>query len=452
MTTLLTICLSVTFAAADEPPARELRYSGTVEQLDRQGQATPTKQFELYCLMRSDSPQPRLVFLIDDRGAGGWHWPERFGTQALDGSASPIGKRPIQLLHDHDGTSYPVPLVSPVFAEASKLTAGASWEANTHTYEVLRESERAGRPCWQVAIDNRIGRWATLWIDKQSGIIVAAEQRVFMGRGDQFRLTMELKSEEPIDSKRLQALTPVIDTLTSLRSDLERSEDETDPELSSEQLQKVREVVERLSSEAESTPFDRLAAVMARDVASQQQRTEGIADLAKKYVGKAAPEWTLTALDGKPIDPAANSGKIVVLPFWKYHGETLSEPYGQVGYLDFLRGRREKLGVKVYGVAVDPRLANDATRGAAVRDIHKLQEFFNLAYPLTTDDGSLLKKFGDPQRVGGSLPLWIVIGPDGKIAHYAVGNYDVKPEQGLRELDEVLVALIRQRDTTSEKP
>jgi hypothetical protein len=72
----------------------------------------------------------------------------------------------------------------------------------------------------------------------------------------------------------------------------------------------------------------------------------------------------------------------------------------------------------------------------------------NLGYDLAVDDGTLLKKFGDPRQLGGKLPLWVLIGPDGKIAHYHVGFYDIKADEGLRELDEVLVALIkRQRDT-----
>ena len=55
-----------------------------------------------------------------------------------------------------------------------------------------------------------------------------------------------------------------------------------------------------------------------------------------------------------------------------------------------------------------------------------------------------------PRRVGAKLPLWVVIGPDGKIAHYHVGTYDVKPDEGLRRLDEVVVSLVKQNRPADE--
>ena len=85
------------------------------------------------------------------------------------------------------------------------------------------------------------------------------------------------------------------------------------------------------------------------------------------------------------------------------------------------------------------------TRGAAVRQIRKLAEFMNLSYPIAADDGTLLEKFGDPRRVGAELPLWVVITPDGKVAHYKTGFYDIKPDEGLRQLQESIFEVIRNR-------
>jgi hypothetical protein len=97
----------------------------------------------------------------------------------------------------------------------------------------------------------------------------------------------------------------------------------------------------------------------------------------------------------------------------------------------------------VYGVAVDGRLADKETSASAVRSVRKLQSFMNLSYPLTVDDGTLLAKFGDPQRVGAKLPLWVLIAPDGTIAAYKVGLYDIKADEGLKELDAAVVKLIQ---------
>ena len=52
-------------------------------------------------------------------------------------------------------------------------------------------------------------------------------------------------------------------------------------------------------------------------------------------------------------------------------------------------------------------------------------------------------KFGDPRKLGAKLPLWVVIDPDGKIAHYHVGFYAIKPDEGLRPLDEAVMKQIK---------
>jgi hypothetical protein len=69
----------------------------------------------------------------------------------------------------------------------------------------------------------------------------------------------------------------------------------------------------------------------------------------------------------------------------------------------------------------------------------------NLSYPITADDGTLLRKFGDPRRVGAELPLWVVITPGGEVAHYKTGYYDIKPDEGLRQLQESVFDVIRRQ-------
>ncbi len=67
----------------------------------------------------------------------------------------------------------------------------------------------------------------------------------------------------------------------------------------------------------------------------------------------------------------------------------------------------------------------------------------NLTYPIGHDDGTLLEAFGDPRDAKGQLPLWVVLTPDGKVAHYHAGFYEVDAAQGLKELEAVLAGLIR---------
>ncbi|HVW36487.1 MAG TPA: hypothetical protein VHB99_04250, partial [Pirellulales bacterium] len=84
------------------------------------------------------------------------------------------------------------------------------------------------------------------------------------------------------------------------------------------------------------------------------------------------------------------------------------------------------------------RFDDEASRGAAASGVRKLKSFMNLSYPILFDGGKLVKEFGDPRLVGATLPLFAVIGPDGKILHYHVGFYEVDRQQGLKELDQVI--------------
>ncbi|MFN5800218.1 MAG: hypothetical protein ACK5AN_22085, partial [Planctomyces sp.] len=68
----------------------------------------------------------------------------------------------------------------------------------------------------------------------------------------------------------------------------------------------------------------------------------------------------------------------------------------------------------------------------------KIAEFMNLSYPIGYDDGTLLKTLGDPRESRGQLPLWVVIGADGKVKHYHAGFYEIDAAKGLKELEAVL--------------
>ena len=105
--------------------------------------------------------------------------------------------------------------------------------------------------------------------------------------------------------------------------------------------------------------------------------------------------------------------------------------------------------MQVYGIAVDARLAEQRSAPAALKSIQKLKSFMNLDYGIAVDDGKLLAKFGDPPTHGAKLPLWVVIGPDGKVAHFHAGSYKINPDEGLRELDDLLVKMIREQKEKS---
>jgi hypothetical protein len=436
----------------DDGVAVELRYSGTLEPTGRDATGTPVKRFSYYGLLKkTDIGGHDLSFVIEERGGSGWAWPERFGKIRFDRTGSPAGVLRIKILHEHNGALYPLLMQQPLFEFTNQIQDGATWNSGRYNYKVGSTKKIGKYTCREIQVSTNFGRAHTIWVDVESPLVIKAVQRVVIGQGEIFLLTTQLDSITPIDENTLAVLTLPLDTLLNLKQDLGRKPGETQRELNDAQIKAVSTVLDQLVKDADSTPFARLVSSIKRDVKLQIERSEGVTGLIKRYTGQKSSAITLKSLTGKIIESKENDGKIVLLHFWKYNGEPLREPYGQVGYLDFLNSRRQKLGVKIYGVAIDPRLTTKGTYSSAIRDIRKLTQFMNISYPVTVDDGTLLRKFGDPRRVGAELPLWVLVSADGKIAYYKVGFYDIKPDEGLKQLDAEVVKLIRQQRASEKK-
>ena len=349
------------------------------------------------------------------------------------------------MLHTHEGTQYPLPLRSPVFEFQDKLAAEASWTDGRYEYQVTRKRNVQKRDCWQVEVTSNIGRAQTIVVEAATGILVSLDEKIFMGRGDEFQLKLVIHTQQPLPADELSRSRAAFDALREMQSSLGRTGEQKIVELTAPQLKAAQTAIGNIEKMADGTPWAKLSGVIARDLTQQQQRLEGVAGLEKKFVGQAAPKLTLKRADGSAVPEADLQGKVVVLHFWEYRGEALSEPYGQIGYLEFLNNKRKKLGVKVIGINVDPRFAETDKSGAAARSQKKLQEFMNLDYDVAVDDGAILTQFGDPRSLGSPLPLWIVIGHDGKVAHYHIGFYNIRPDEGLKQLDEAVVEALRKQ-------
>jgi hypothetical protein len=414
----------------------------------------------LYCLstLRADGGR-EVAYVLDEQGTGAWPWPARFGTLATDAGLH-LAKNRMRLLHDHGGTPHPLVLPFPHFEFAKHLAAGARWEANRPAelpsqndtapwkYRVSARTKIGERDCWRVDVSNNFGPQESLWIDVTQPLLVKAERRIVIGRGEVHLLKMELDSVTSLAGDALARVRRPLDSLLKMQQQLKRADDDQSAELSEGQLKLVADQVKSLEQQAESTPFEGLVATIVRDVNSQSRRTGDVESLGRRMIGKPAPLIRLKSLDGEAIPAAELSGKIVLLHFWSYQGDPFPpEPYGQVGFLDHLSHRRKKLGVLVYGVAIDPRFADTAQAPAALRSVRKLQNFMNLTYPIVLDNGTL-ERLGDPERVGAKLPLWVLIDPKGTVVQYKVGNYVIKADEGLAQLDQAILSLVKQQRTT----
>lgn len=439
---LAIVCWMALAASASHaiPAGTELQYSGSVTPQSRNA-AGQSKDFLISAVAISgDDGSTQLAWTLEERGAGGWAWPERFGAIPAPGSTEKA--QLVRLLHTHDGIPHPIGVRSPLFEFPEKLAMDSSWSDGRLEYRVARRRKYKDRDCWQLDVASNLGRAQTLIIDATLGIIVSAEQRVFMGRGDEFLLKYELQSQKTLAAADLARSQTAFASLRSMQTALMRTGDQKQLELTEAQLKSAQEQFRTLEPQSAGTAWSKLAGVISRDLQQQQQRLEGAAGLSQKYVGKPAPRFQLKRADGMVFPAEELQGKVVVLHFWEYRNENLTEPYGQIGYLDFLNGKRKKLGVKVVGVNVLPE--GDAG-GAAVRSMRKLIEFMNVAYDIAVDDGTVLGQFGDPRSLGSPLPLWVVLGHDGTVVHYHIGFYNISPDEGLKQLDEAVVAALRRQ-------
>src|SRR5262245_18365217 len=105
--------LAVVLPAAlpDNAPAVELRYSGALSKAAQGADTSPVKRLNVYCAVRHELPDGyRLDYVVKERGAGGWAWPERFGSIKFDGRVKADAKHPPRLLYEYDGTPVAISL------------------------------------------------------------------------------------------------------------------------------------------------------------------------------------------------------------------------------------------------------------------------------------------------------------------------------------------------------
>jgi peroxiredoxin len=434
---------SLLAAAWDEiAPGLELTYAGKLMASDEK---SPAKPFTYHAvILAADADRTDIAWSLEERG-GGWQWPERFGEfGVLAKTQKPEHRRPA-LLHDYDDADYVVPLPAPIFEYRDRLQPDAEFQEGQITYTVTGDGQTRDRDCWRVEAALPRGRRQMLAIEKETGLIVSVDERLFLGRGVPFELRLELESAKSHSAEDIAKWSRAWSQLLKLQTALARNPDRPQAEFTPAQFDAAQNIVASLPEAVAATPWEKLAGLIHRDLQQQSRRLTGMAGLEKKFVGQALPELTLRNFAREEVDSASWNGQVVVLHFWEYNGDKMTEPYGQVGYLDFLNDKRKKLGVKVIGVAVDDRITNPAQKTAALRSIKKLQQFMNLSYDILLDDGSALAELGDPRKLDAKLPLWIVVGADGKIAHYKAGLYEMQPDEGLKQLDEAVLEAVKQR-------
>jgi peroxiredoxin len=432
--------------SADETALSQLKYTGTMVPVKEDGNPA-VKKFTL-TLQPLPGGEGQLVWTLEESGRGSWTWLDHFGRwtpnrRASEG-ANDADVGPALLYEREDGKSI-VPLIAPHFVAGAKLETGAAWNEDRLECKVIGEGERAGRACWEIEVRSPYGHKRTLFVEKASGsLVVAVRETVFIGQGQEHKLNFELTEARDVAPNDAAQTAAALDQWLKLRETLAWKLRSGKTELAAEQITALKAELPKLLETAAVGPLASVAAAADADAKGQKNRAGAVAAIREASLGKALGKFTLQDIAGKPVTEETLAGKVVVLHLWEYRDTPLEEPYGQTGYLDYLFRRRSEAGVLVYGVTVADQIEDEQQKRAAAASARKLKAFMNLSYPILVDDGELLKRLGDPRQGGGKLPLFIVIGKDGKIAEYHAGMYDVKTNEGLAELDGVIGKVMKQ--------
>jgi hypothetical protein len=434
--TLVLIGHSVSAEDAAAVKPLSIRYTAVLSETTANGASQPKRDFEIRCLVLPQTSGFPAVLYLMDQTSDEQPWHAQFGRIEFDAEGLPSPGLAAQR-HTHGGQDHWVKLRLGVFPAFARLAPDVEWTEGNIRYRLIGELVANAEPCWQLEIDAPMGRRTTLLLQKSNGAIVVAKHRFFMGMGEQFDLTLKLEELTTAEPATVATWTKATAPLLKLKQQLPSESDTEATDSATKPTPPSLETLAEVDQATDGTPFAALAGVIRKAVTAGQQREQAIADLAAKFVGRPAPPIAVTRLDGGEPLVLSQPGKITILHFWEYQEKPLAEPYGQIGYLDFL-AQKHKDSVQVVGIISHKQIQDPKTAKLALQSARKLREFMNIGYSLGHETKGALSALGDPRTFDVDLPLWVVIGKDGTVLHYHVGYYEVDSSRGLEELDRVV--------------
>jgi hypothetical protein len=441
---LTALLLLSTFAAPVDEPYREgslHTYQGTFlpVKVDQKGERL---DFRLTLLVADrDDDQTEVLWHLADRAGDSIPWHSRFGRLTWSHSDRSLEGELPAFNYEHTSGQTAVSIATPLPLFPAEIAAGDNWLEGKIEHEAAAGEPRQGRPTLSITARTLIGRRRTLTIDRASRLVHTLRENVFVGQGEEHLLTYELAESQQLEPALLEKSIAAAEAWSKARAEhREALEAAADPAARKQLLAQLP----KLKEQSAGTLLASLTDAAARELNTAGQQAAAVAAMRTKALGQPAPKFELKDTANKLWTTDDVKGKVVVLHFWSYRDENLREPYGQVGYLDFLARRHEN--VQVLGIAVPPaEEAADESRTSQRTLVRRFREFMNLSYPVLLDDGTLLKKLGDPREARTELPLFIVLDAEGKIAEYWAGLYEVERDSGLKELEAVVKGAAKSR-------
>ena len=436
---LLSLLFVLAFAPDESiPAATQLTFRGRF--LAEKGDAVATeKQFEMtYFTARRDDGALAAYWTTEERGRGGWSWVDRFGVWEFGDRLRPTSGVGPTLSYDRPEGAQVIPLPAPFLTYSEPLAAGVTWFEGPLEFRVVAEEKIGTANAWRIEVRSPIGRKRVIFIDKESPVVVAFLETVFIGQGEQHELKLELASRTVLEPKESDASIAAFDEFLRLRERLGITPQTRELRWTTDRLAILKADLPTLAEKVKGTMLAKLAQSAEQDSKNQKERAGALGALQNKLVGRASPQPAVETIAGEKFAWEGVRGKVTILHFWDYRDMPLEEPYGQVAYLDYLARQHAGGEVQVYGVVADERVTQAETKRSGVQSAKKLHSFMNLSYPLLVDSGAAIKEFGDPRATGAKLPLFVVIDRQGNIVHYHAGHYEVNRDRGLEELGNIV--------------
>lgn len=408
----------------------EMRYSGQLLQI--QAGQTPVAVEDFTCTVYPIANDGHLSLVNEIRSPLPW-----IEQVVLVPKSTPwLSSHGPAIAYRHLDRNYLLPLGVTKLEVPGDASVDSQWLSDDGVeFRITGELVEDGHDCWKIETEIGIARRHRIHVRKSDAIVQSAVQTHFMGKGDRFEIRLQMA---PDDTQGRHDVSQFAECWQELNSKLDRNTADRLRPLTPEQTALASTFRERVLAATEEPALRSFAKAVVAEIDSQQHRESKLADLSREFTGQPLPKFTLLTFERHEIPSSSFLGKTIVLHFWDYAQPVTEQPYGQVAYLEFLNQRWQGKNIVVYGIAVNPRLDDPQTRSVGLRDIQRIKQFMRLNYEIVQDAGAALNSLGNPTRIGADLPLWIVIAPDGRIAHYKTGLYDVDPQIGLKELSDAV--------------
>jgi len=381
------------------------------------------KEFELTTLTLTDDAADVAWGLTSETGLAALAWPARMGRLSRE--------EPVIRVDWGDGDSVVrLPAILLRSLEDPLTSGKREFKVGTETWLAGAPKDSANGRAWKIIRKGGLDGGASATID-ESGLPTEMTTQFTVGRGFPYELKLTrtsllrlTKEETKLAANQLDKWFELVETTGFA------VEEEAAPRLEREQLKLAVSELNQLASA--KSPWTKVIAHAQKSLREQGASSVAVEVMVERVMGHKVWPALSRDLRDKPVDAESWKKGAVVLHFWGYQDSPLKQPYGQVGFLDFLSRKRND--IQFVGVVSHEAVRQVDGKTGALRSARKFRDFMNVSYPIVVAN-QLLTDIGDPRDHNADLPMFVILDSSGKVQYIKVGLFDVDPQRGLVELE-----------------